>query len=453
MRLMRNVSFTVLALALVLPCAGQASGVRMMPAHAQEGAEPCTASADWFKPDAPEASFVLDDINCAFHKWAVQEFLYLVQKNPNGLTRFLNLASPHNLFLYPGDQPARYPGALLNRFKLGASMVRLRAGEGKSNDDVPLVVFLPRTLKTENTTFSADTQAGSNAVLVDQKGQVVYYTSQINKIYYDFIRDKGYYKKEAFASIPAETSFPIGTVEVKSSWRIAVKGDQEYIDEAMRRKYYTVKGTVCQDKDCNSTVPATMALVGLHVVGRVADHPEMVWATFEHRANAPDCKDTPVESVQLSFYSNKKNCGKAPFWESCNQIRKDDWTTPSEICRAHPYGDPGTGDNTANIKSINDSYDKLVPADSVWKYYFYAGAVWTTLLKDPPATLIKLDNASIRGSKKAANTSMESFTQEKNCLHCHTYQPTQISGNCFPAGNKNLYVSHLFGLICQQKKK
>ena len=64
------------------------------------------------------------------------------------------------------------------------------------------------------------------------------------------------------------------------------------------------------------------------------------------------------------------------------------------------------------------------------------------------------DDASIRGSKKAANTSLESYTQEQNCLHCHTYQPLQM-GNCFPSrgdsrGWKNLYVSHLFGLLCPQ---
>jgi hypothetical protein len=90
----------------------------------------------------------------------------------------------------------------------------------------------------------------------------------------------------------------------------------------------------------------------------------------------------------------------------------------------------------------------------VWRNYFYASSVWTTGLTNP-AGLILLDDGSIRGSKKAANTSMESFTQEKNCLHCHTYQPLQI-GNCFPridnpSGWKNLYVSHLFGLLCPPK--
>jgi hypothetical protein len=81
----------------------------------------------------------------------------------------------------------------------------------------------------------------------------------------------------------------------------------------------------------------------------------------------------------------------------------------------------------------------------------YAGAVWTTGETDPDSRLIKLDNASIRGSKKVANTSLESFTQEKNCLHCHTYRPAQDKPSCFTSGNKNLYVSHLIGLLCDRK--
>ncbi len=454
MRPMKSISSAVLALALGLSPAGQAAEPQMMPAHYQEKAQekaaaPCPVSAAWFDDKAPEAPFKFADDNCAFHQWAVQEFLYLVQKEPNGLLRFLNMASPHALFLYQGAGPAPYPGSPHTQFKLGAGAARLRA-TAKAND-APRVVFLPRTLKTENTTFNADTQAGSNAVLVDQAGQVVYYTSQINKVYYDFIRSNGYYKKDAYSKIPPETAFPIGAVELKSSWRIAIKDGKEYMNAGTRAKYYTVEGEVCKDKDCKSLVPATMALVGFHVVGRVAQHPEMVWATFEHYNNAPDCNRTPFPPGEISFYKSNFDCGKGPFWDKCNQIRKDDWTTPSEICRAHPDGEPGTGDTIANIQSIRLSYFNLVPDKSVWKNYSYISSVWTVPQDPAKPALINLEDKNIRGSKKASNTTMESFTQEKNCLHCHTYQPTQITGNCFPSGNKNIYLSHLVGLICQQK--
>ncbi|HEY2737365.1 MAG TPA: hypothetical protein VGK45_03110, partial [Thermoanaerobaculia bacterium] len=155
---------------------------------------------------------------------------------------------------------------------------------------------------------------------------------------------------------------------------------------------------------------------------------------------------------RYSFYKAGQNCGTSPFWETCNKASTDK-TTPSEICRAHPQGEPeGSQGNTANILSLNQSFHQLVPAGSIWANYDYASAVWTSG-KVGPNGLIVLDDSEIRGSKKAANTSLESFTQEQSCLHCHTYQPLQI-GTCFgkrddPNAWKNLYVSHLFGLLCK----
>lgn len=35
----------------------------------------------------------------------------------------------------------------------------------------------------------------------------------------------------------------------------------------------------------------TVALVGLHVVGTTINHPEFLWATFEHKLNSPEQPD------------------------------------------------------------------------------------------------------------------------------------------------------------------
>lgn len=432
-------------LASFLMVLGLALGLPAAPAHGQD----CKADPAWFKPNAPEPDPAQPrDTNCEIHQWAVQEFLYQVQ-TVDGLARFLGLASPHALFLYSGDKPAPYPGSTTTLFKMEKNMARLR-GTGKANAARPLV-FLPRTLKTPNTTFSADTQAGSNAVLVDQNGQFVYYTASINEVYYNYVVNKGIYTLAAFLAAPPSATFPIGALETKSSWRIAAKAGTTYIPNASK-SFYTIEAQLCTDDKCTAVVPATMALVGLHVVGLIQGHPEMIWATFEHNLNAPDCKNTPSADSRYSFYKASQNCGTSPFWDTCNKASTDT-KTPSEICRAHPQGEPeGSQGNTANILSLNQSFHQLVPAGSVWANYDYASAVWTTG-KVGPNGLIVLDDSEIRGSKKAANTSMESFTQEQNCLHCHTYQPLQI-GDCFgkrdnPNAWKNLYVSHLFGLLCK----
>lgn len=422
-------------------------------AHGQN----CKADPSWFPPNAPAPGFTLADTNCAFHQWAVQEMLYLVQPQDNGLVRFLNLASPHSLFLYSGDKPAPYPGATTSQFQLRSGMAKLKpaGAKGKLAAVPNAVVFLPRTLKTANTTFDASTQAGSNAVLVDQKGQWVYYTSQVNQAYYDFIVSSGYYQKAAVQAAPAAATFPVGAVETKTSWRIAVKDGQTYIPD-WKTGYYTIDAQVCKDDKCTSLVPAKMSLVGFHVVGRVEGHPEMVWATFEHQSNAPNCQDTPSARTGYSFYTAGQKCGSSPFWESCNQIPTDN-TKPSQVCLAHPLGEPGDKpENIPNIQSLDASFQQLLPAGSIWKNYHYTGAIWTTGMTDASGLLL-LDTPNLRGSKKIANSSLESFTQEKNCLHCHTYQPPQIipsdPDKCFGKLDdqskwKNLYVSHLVGLLC-----
>ena len=431
-------------LASFLFALGLALGLTAEPAHGQD----CKAAPAWFKTGAPEPDpEKVRDKNCEFHQWAVQELLYQVQIEPNGRARFLNLASPHALFLYTGDRPAPYPGANSTLFKLGAGMAQLR----RANDASPLV-FLPRIVKTDDSTFDEVTQAGSNAVLIDQKGQWVYYTSSINKIFYDFVVKGGYYTQKGIQDAPAAITYPNGALETKSSWRIAsIKGGPTYIPDA-ERSYFTVDGAqICQAfdaKGCTSFVTAKMALVGLHLAGVVKGHPEMIWATFEHNLNAPDCKDTRSTGSDFSFYRAGQSCGTAPYWEDCNNASTDR-KTPSEICRLHPQGEPGaSAENTPNIQVLNQSFHQLLPADkAIWANYDYAGAIWTE--GEPSDALLVLSN--IRGSTKLANTSLESFTQKQHCFDCHRTAPAQMS--CFDRyARKNLFLSHLVGLVCKRPK-
>jgi hypothetical protein len=422
--------------------AGLALGLLAGPAQGQN----CKADPAWFQPGGPkEADFTKDfTTNCDFHQWAVQELLYLAQPGPDEPARFLGLASPHALFLYQGDQPGPYPGKAATQFQLKKGMAKLRP-QGRSNAP-SRIVFLPRTLKTPDSTFDANTQAGSNAVLTDQKGQWVYYSSAVNQDFYDFVVQGNYYTLLGLLNAQAATTFPDGTLETKTAWRIAVKDGTTYIPDA-EKSYFTIDAQVCKDASCQSYVPATMALVGVHLVGKVKGHPEMVWATFEHKDNAPDCTATPSQAGS-SFYTSGQNCGTKPLWKSCNQIPKDN-TKPSEVCRAHPYGEPAAAEstgNTDNIKTLNQSFHQQLSTDSVWRNYDYAGSTWTTG-KIGTDGLIVTAKSEVRGSTTLANTSLESFTQEQNCFSCHVTKATQMSECVGASPAKNLYLSHLFGLI------
>ena len=157
-------------------------------------------------------------------------------------------------------------------------------------------------------------QARSNAALMTQKGQLVYYLLQVNDVFAYFRTGVANGKFN-----PAPSQFPTDpdilrqitdfaaqapppntlakiddanalAVEVKSAWietkNLANPGD-----------YVTVMATIpdfVPNADntqlIQSPMPrqAQLALVGVHVVGSTAKHPEMIWATFEHVNNTPN---------------------------------------------------------------------------------------------------------------------------------------------------------------------
>jgi hypothetical protein len=94
----------------------------------------------------------------------------------------------------------------------------------------------------------------------------------------------------ATAPPPFPTTFPDGpalAVEVKSAWVEAagLPNLSSYITMTATIPNYTQTNTGTWTQNGQKT--AQLALVGMHVVGSAAGHPEMIWATFEHVANTP----------------------------------------------------------------------------------------------------------------------------------------------------------------------
>jgi hypothetical protein len=90
-------------------------------------------------------------------------------------------------------------------------------------------------------------------------------------------------------------------VELKASWI-----DASTLPAGAAASYITTQATIPNyTKSANGTTwtpqgtnkQATLALVGLHVVGSAAGHPEMIFATFEHLGNAPDAAYSYVSTT------------------------------------------------------------------------------------------------------------------------------------------------------------
>ena len=198
----------------------------------------------------------------------------------------------------------------------------------------------------------------------------------------------------------------------------------------------------------------TLACVGYHLVGSTVDHPEMIWATFEHVRNVPDANfyyvakdDTvtlqknwtdegfPIQTNWLFMDGKSKQ-------QSMNQMRMellklditampDKTIGPSNTMRTHPWGgtpDQQSAENNTAILSINENIASMLADGDVRRNYFLVGTTWTT--NGVPG--VGLQIPVVAGSLTLSNSTMETYLQYKNCLGCHQ------------GGNLN-GLSHIFG--------
>ncbi|WP_146662403.1 hypothetical protein [Enhygromyxa salina] len=385
----------------------------------------CLADKSWFTaPSQPDGSkFPGNDkvTNCDFHLWSIQTYLWLTSKQGDQ-TVFEAFANPNALFV-PGGPTKPYPGH--------------DPGEGE--------VMLARMAKDSSSADIADVfQAGpGNEILVDQNGEVVYYSNHLDKQFWDFINaaDNQFWDLAKLQAANPELDFPVDSLELKASWRVAEKNGKVLIPDADER-FYVVETEipvveVDADGDVTETekrVPAKMALIAIHVAGVVEHHPEFIWATFEHVDNAPDCAAVgqPTTGQTWSLYDGKASAS------ACNQYYPNNPLGPVNVCRAQPHG-AGSDTNQGNIVSLDKQLRELT-AGTVWANYTYVGAIWSTgvvPLNNPPPD-------DLRGSLILANTTMETFKQDENCFSCHNagvhdvtvgIKTTQVNG-------KHINLSH-----------
>ena len=184
----------------------------------------------------------------------------------------------------------------------------------------------------------------------------------------------------------------------------------------------------------SGTKQTKLALVGIHVVGSTLDHPEMLWATFEHVNNTPNPQYTftttsngvgtqPADGPGGWLFSST---GAAPANANTPRITPNGTTLdatfgqtigPSDVVRVNPWGTASTdADFTANntdIVSLNANVIGLLAAGDVRKNYILIGTSWVKGGGSP-------STGTIVGTPEMANSTMETFFQFSNCFGCHT---------------------------------
>lgn len=333
--------------------------------------------------------------------------------------------------------------------------------------------------------MSSQGQAQNGNVLMARNGSLVYYNIMVNDVAAVF--STMVYKGVANGGLPNTSKFPTTQAELDVIKAYALAHNFPLVNTNNRALAMEVKTSWVETINFTSTPPlptavnpppylgdyitistfvpnyiqtstttwtlnmaspkrlATLALVGMHVVGSVKGHPEMIWSTFEHENNSPnnlfECNDTSGSSNPIASDITTKNwlfCNPTAtltpitnfdisniFLNGANISATTGHTiSPSNTLRIKPFGWNGPGNPVGNTPEIPlegisnarlialkmDVDNNLINGD-IRKKYYQVGATWNSKIKPGKIHV---------GTIALSNATMETTTQNTmSCFSCH----------------------------------
>lgn len=406
----------------------------------------CDCESDWFphsQTPAPEEGKgspfdTTSTTNCMFQQWAWQKFLWLTKPEGNN-PLFLDSLIQVTSHMQPVTQQSGATVVLTDTAQAGpGAILKTNPAFNSTGDQVTVFysIHIDQTLQNAATTYLAQIASGTLP--------------------------------------PNNTAtFPIGSLEVKMAWV-----ETSALPSSEVSNYFTTTAAYANGSGYENK---EVALLGMHVVGVVINHPEFIWATFEHSSMAPvyDATNGTVSSSDqtLLFAQGSASNIDGIRWDgSTSQPR-----TADQAFALFKYGvplDAGGGymstsqqepENFNNIDGLNTCV--AANLTDVWKNYFYNGAIWINTDGLTPTqqadTIVSLagnikhvtPGSIARGSTNCANLSMETFVQTfessaskidasnlVNCFTCH-------NANGFSSGTpvSPLYISHIFNAAVESE--
>jgi hypothetical protein len=336
-------------------------------------------------------------------------------------------------------------------------------------------------LKTSAVIDIDPAQAGDGSVLLAQNGSLIFYQTVVNDVFAFYLTGQFH------NALPVSNQFPTTqamaaavtqyaathgkvivdpealAIESKMAWievTPSLPNPASYVTtQAVIPVYNTSSGALWTPV---SSKTATLALVGIHVVGSTVGHPEMLWSTFEHFGNTPmatyqyNATTTGLTTVTQNtagswLFSASGSTG--PFniahgAVSGNNIAATTGFTisPSDTLRQAPFGTPfnQTPPNpvdatpaAANTELISIDSNILAMMGSagasadVRNNYFQTGTTWTKG-GAPPSGFFPAGNEV--GTNYLTNSTLETYQQSPNnmtggtnCFSCHTTNTTSVS--------------------------
>ncbi|MES2797143.1 MAG: hypothetical protein V4683_14325 [Bacteroidota bacterium] len=318
-------------------------------------------------------------------------------------------------------------------------------------------------------------QAQGSHGLMAQNGSLVYYITMINDVFAFYLSGakNGEISSAQFPTTAAQRdsiseiarangkTLPDSNalaMEIKTSWVEAssLPDPQNYVTIEAVVPSYTKTDSLWTPNATTQTVK--LAMVGMHVVGSTAGHPEMVWATFEQKNNAPNASYqylntdstvvvVPQDSIgSWTFSSNglDPNPNLAHFTAAVNTLiaEKGSTISASNSLMAFPWGSAANispnaenGSSAASnseVISINNSVLGWLVGNDIRKNYVLIGATWTNSGVAPTGTSFSTnpsDPGAAIGTSLLANITMETYKQsnQNSCFTCHSNNPNTAS--------------------------
>lgn len=358
--------------------------------------------------------------------------------------------------------PIPKPKAMLGKHKGNPSVVQEIVQDGKT-------IYLDAN---GNVIESESGQATGDALRA-QNGSLVYYITMVNDVYAWFLSgvQNNQFSGNQFPTTAAQldsicnyarkygvtlTDSTALAMELKTSWVEASS-----LPDASA--YFTIDAIIPKYDTSNSSKwivsgerTTKLALVGIHIIGSMNEHPEMVWSTLEHTGNTPNAaysyldKNNKIQRVQQDGGSNWlfSNNGADPSPNVSHMSVSNDTiiaaagytVSASNTQRTKPFGVadsnykpnsqvPNAAASNSQVISLdNDIYGLLIGND-IRKNYFLIGSTWTSGGAGPDGTSYLNSSSSAGtaiGTSQLANSTMEtyaqngvSYAQYGSCFACH----------------------------------
>ena len=392
--------------------------------------------------------------NCSFYQWSEQMFLWLT--SPVGAQHVFSTPTFFDV------SPVNGAGArTLLPHPLPPGVVNVEPNQADFN-----------VLEAQ-----AQTAAG---------GSLVYYITSVNDVY-AFLKTgiaDGAIAANTFPTTGSQlaniTNFATSkgvtipdanalAILVKSAWVEAsqLANPASYITTTATIPTYNQSNPLTWTPTGHQTV--TLALVGMHVVGSTAGHPELIWATFEHVENAPRAEYSYVNNLGNTvtvdpdltaswLFSPANPTGlfnqAHMFYNPPNIVNNAGFTiSPSNTIRWKSFGaasdgppnplDVSPGASNSEIISINDNVIGMLLAGDLRSNYVMTGSTWTIGGAGPTGFFQSGGNEV--GTSVLANSTAETYEQGVdntrangglNCFSCHSN-----------SGSNFLVIAHDWGAI------